>query len=264
MVAVVPTGIAKASIPAMAPLSDPFDDAPAALISELTGGFDKEQPGAEDLDKVGDMKSMRKSGRAAHQSNMQEKSRICLCGHEETEPLIQPCECTGTMQYVHKPCLVQWLNTSYKGRCEVCFFQFKIKRDKTKLKNWKPLPMTSTQKAKYGIIFSLHILALVFFIWSDYTLIGQCMRADKDSTGYWIKLAIIVVATIAFLCFGVHQSRVYVRLYERISVYNMAITNVFGKEENVSRFSKRDDLTMTSGMFDRTSGGSIGGFFDMQ
>ena len=90
------------------------------------------------------------------------------------------------------------------------------------------------------------------------------MRADKDSTGYWIKLAIIVVATIAFLCFGVHQSRVYVRLYERISVFNMAITNVFGKEENVSRFSKRDDLTMTSGMFDRTSGGSIGGFFDMQ
>ena len=124
--------------------------------------------------------------------------------------------------------------------------------------------MTSTQKAKYGIIFSLHLLALVFFIWSDYTLIGQCMRADKHSTGYWIKLAIIVVATIAFLCFAVHQSRVYVRLYERISVYNMAITNVFGKEENVSRFSKRDDLTMTSGMFDRTSGGSIGGFFDMQ
>ena len=263
MVAVAPSE--NASTPALPPLSDPFEEAPAALISEMTGGFDKDLPDDnEDQDKLGEMKKTSRSARQAHPSNLQEKCRICLCGHEETEPLIQPCECTGTMQFVHRPCLIQWLNTSFKGRCEVCFYQFKLKRDKAKFKDWRPLPMTSTQKAKYGIIFSLHILAVVFFIWSDYTLIGQCMRADKNTTGYWIKLAIIIVATIAFLCFAVHQSRLYVRLFERVSVYNMAITNVFGKEENVSRFSKRDDLTMTSGMFDRTSGGSIGGFFDMQ
>ena len=249
--------------PAMAPLSDPFEDAPDALVSEFTGAIDKDVEGGsvEARDTVGDMKQ-HKSARKNHAVG--EKCRICLCGHEETAPLIQPCECMGTMQYVHKECLMHWLNTSYKGRCEVCFYQFKIKRDKTKLKNWKAPPMTSTQKAKYGIIFSLHILAVVFFIWSDYTLIGQCMRADKDSTSYWIKLAIIIVATLAFICLVIHQSRVYVRLYERVSVFNMAIVNVFGKEENVSRFSKRDDLTITSGMFDRTSGGSIGGFFDMQ
>ena len=263
MVAVVPC-----TNPTLSPLSDPFEDADPGLVSELTGGMDKDTEVGEDRDKLAELKPdkfpISKRGLVVGSAGGVEKCRICLSGHEETEPLIQPCECMGTMQYVHENCLVHWLNTSFKGRCEVCSYQFKIKRVKTKFKSWKAPPMTSTQKAKYSIIFSLHVLAIVFFIWSDYTLIGQCVRAEKDSTSYWLKLAIIIVATIAFICFAIHQSRVYVRLFERISVFNMAITNVYGKGENVSRFSLRDDLTMTSGMFDRTSGGSIGGFFDMQ
>ena len=248
--------------PPMAPLSDPFEDANPDLVMEMTGGIDKDTE--EGRDKLSELKPEKRHKKGAAVAGGPEKCRICLSGHEESDPLIQPCECMGTMQLVHENCLVHWLNTSFKGRCEVCSFQFKIKRVKTKLKNWRFPTMTSTQKAKYSIIFSLHMLALVFFIWSDYTLIGQCLRAEKDSTSYWLKLAIIIVATFAFICFAIHQSRVYVRLYERISVFNMAITNVFGKGENVSRFSLRDDLTMTSGMFDGTSGGSIGGFFDMQ
>ena len=192
-----------------------------------------------------------------------EKCRICLCGIEVAH-LIAPCECTGSMQYVHQDCLIKWLNTSFKGRCEVCFYQFKIRRNKVKLKNWKMLPMTSTQKAKYSIILSLHIIVFIFFLWSDYTLISQCINADKTTTNYWVKAAIVVVATITFIGFVIHQSRIYVRLFERWSVFNMKITNVFGKEEDVSRFSRRDDLSMSSGMYDQNSTGSIGRFFDMQ
>eukprot|EP00116_Pleurobrachia_bachei_P007854 sb/3468116/ len=243
-------------------LSDPFEDAPAALMEEFLGSVDKD---TESADTLGEMKKQPKRNKTKRGGPPPlEKCRICLCGHEEGDPLIQPCECLGTMQYVHRDCLIHWLNTSFKGRCEVCFYQFKIKREKNKIKNWKIPPMSSTQKAKYGIIFSLHVVTLIFFIWADYALISQCLNSDKDSTSYWIKVAIITVASLAFVCFVIHQSSIYVRLYERVSVFNMAIVNVFGKEENVSRFSKRDDLTMTSGMFDGTSGGSIGGFFDMQ
>lgn len=38
--------------------------------------------------------------------------RICL-GEENSEedPLISPCKCAGTMQYIHLECLREWLNS---------------------------------------------------------------------------------------------------------------------------------------------------------
>jgi hypothetical protein len=35
--------------------------------------------------------------------------RICLCeDNEMTNPLINPCKCSGTMKYIHLQCLKQW------------------------------------------------------------------------------------------------------------------------------------------------------------
>ena len=38
---------------------------------------------------------------------------------------------------VHKECLIKWLNVSFTSRCEICGYNFKIKRSKNKLWNCK-------------------------------------------------------------------------------------------------------------------------------
>lgn len=36
--------------------------------------------------------------------------RICQMGEESaSNPLIQPCHCTGSLQYVHQECIKRWL-----------------------------------------------------------------------------------------------------------------------------------------------------------
>ena len=65
--------------------------------------------------------------------------RICLCGEtEEDDPLIMPCNCTGTMGNVHLKCLQQWLSGKITERtnhnsvtytwknfeCELCKVQY--------------------------------------------------------------------------------------------------------------------------------------------
>uniref|UniRef100_A0A3B3ZUB2 RING-type E3 ubiquitin transferase n=1 Tax=Periophthalmus magnuspinnatus TaxID=409849 RepID=A0A3B3ZUB2_9GOBI len=37
--------------------------------------------------------------------------RICQMGEESvSNPLIQPCRCTGSLQYVHQDCIKRWLH----------------------------------------------------------------------------------------------------------------------------------------------------------
>ena len=235
--------------------SSAFAETPQVLITGLRGDREPLRELLNDQASRGHQKDMEKTVEITQTDHENEGKicRICLHGDNETDPLIEPCQCTGTMQFVHETCLLQWLNTSYKGRCEVCFYHFKTKRDKKGLIKWRALPMTASQRTKYGLTIILHSLVLMFFLWSSTFVISEFMHADKGSTGYWIKLAIILISTTAFLCFAAHQSTWYVRLYERFSVYNMPITKVFGKAEDVSRFSRRFDLTMTDGMMSWTS-----------
>ena len=60
--------------------------------------------------------------------------RICRCG-SEVAPLFHPCQCSGSIKYVHEECLEEWLRHSYTGnadekgdfsgaKCELCSSPF--------------------------------------------------------------------------------------------------------------------------------------------
>ena len=53
--------------------------------------------------------------------------RICL-DEENTGDLISPCECKGTMRYVHRTCLNKWrvsaINTDSQYFCDQCQFEY--------------------------------------------------------------------------------------------------------------------------------------------
>ena len=50
--------------------------------------------------------------------------RICISS-EESEDLFSPCRCRGSMAYVHRHCLKDWIEISGRSACEVCGQQWK-------------------------------------------------------------------------------------------------------------------------------------------
>ena len=50
--------------------------------------------------------------------------RICHCEGTNDEPLISPCLCLGTMQYLHQACLQRWIKSAGVKSCELCKFEF--------------------------------------------------------------------------------------------------------------------------------------------
>uniref|UniRef100_A0A1B6C0Y9 RING-CH-type domain-containing protein n=1 Tax=Clastoptera arizonana TaxID=38151 RepID=A0A1B6C0Y9_9HEMI len=63
---------------------------------------------------------------------------VCRICHEGdcVEQLISPCDCMGSMSYVHICCLEKWLSTSNTDRCEVCKYQFKTRRTFRPMIEW--------------------------------------------------------------------------------------------------------------------------------
>ena len=59
--------------------------------------------------------------------------RFCLDGTKaEGNPLIDPCECKGSIQFVHKLCLTRWRHVNLERNGEVCLLchtQYKIPLD---------------------------------------------------------------------------------------------------------------------------------------
>ncbi|KTF87039.1 hypothetical protein cypCar_00046700 [Cyprinus carpio] len=62
--------------------------------------------------------------------------RICHEGQDvcNSEGLLSPCDCTGTLGTVHKSCLEKWLSSSNTSYCELCHTEFTIER--------RPRPLT--------------------------------------------------------------------------------------------------------------------------
>ncbi|KAK0175542.1 hypothetical protein PV327_009285 [Microctonus hyperodae] len=55
---------------------------------------------------------------------------ICRICHEgnNNEELVDPCECSGTVAFVHVSCLEKWLATSNTRHCDLCNYEFTIEK----------------------------------------------------------------------------------------------------------------------------------------
>ena len=53
---------------------------------------------------------------------MEKECRICF--EKSKEPLINPCKCSGSMEWVHKSCLDKWLHFKKSNICPVCKSEF--------------------------------------------------------------------------------------------------------------------------------------------
>ncbi len=49
--------------------------------------------------------------------------RFCAMAGEDDSPLYYPYACSGSVEYMHQECLLEWLNHSNARRCEVHFLR---------------------------------------------------------------------------------------------------------------------------------------------
>ena len=52
--------------------------------------------------------------------------RICYDTLRQ-DSMISPCNCSGSMKYVHKQCLLSWINTMHGLKCHVCGIQYRCR-----------------------------------------------------------------------------------------------------------------------------------------
>ncbi|WKX98092.1 hypothetical protein Q1695_013635 [Nippostrongylus brasiliensis] len=84
--------------------------------------------------------------------------RICHCcwPSDASDPLISPCRCSGSLQYVHVSCLMHWLDISSRklhrpAVCELCLYKYRRRRI-LKYREIK-LPYCSDGDVRYYTLF---------------------------------------------------------------------------------------------------------------
>ena len=50
--------------------------------------------------------------------------RVCRDTATESEPLLSPCKCDGSIKFVHESCLLRWLSVKKIDSCELCGHRF--------------------------------------------------------------------------------------------------------------------------------------------
>ena len=46
--------------------------------------------------------------------------RICYGADTRMNPLLNPCDCRGSIEFIHQQCLTQWIHVSLSQQCELC------------------------------------------------------------------------------------------------------------------------------------------------
>ena len=74
--------------------------------------------------------------------------RICQDGNS-LEPLLNACDCSGSIGLVHAMCLEKWLSQSSRESCELCQYEFKTVK---KVKNFQQvrIPCSSAYVPGHG------------------------------------------------------------------------------------------------------------------
>mmetsp|Transcript_390 Transcript_390/g.897 ORF Transcript_390/g.897 Transcript_390/m.897 type:complete len:290 (+) Transcript_390:369-1238(+) len=92
--------------------------------------------------------------------------RFCYQGEApDEEPLIAPCNCTGTIRFVHASCLNQWrmlnLDNERRFRCQLCQARFRLVRDEKSV--WRKLiPLRYVYEGLIRVVSGSALIPLSF------------------------------------------------------------------------------------------------------
>jgi hypothetical protein len=65
--------------------------------------------------------------------------RVCRGESTETHPLFYPCQCKGSIKYIHQDCLMEWLGHTRSRTCELCKHPFQFTPSKIQYVHFRRL-----------------------------------------------------------------------------------------------------------------------------
>ncbi|XP_064488047.1 E3 ubiquitin-protein ligase MARCHF2-like [Ornithodoros turicata] len=130
--------------------------------------------------------------------------RICLLG-DDKQPLLEPCNCRGSIGSVHQECLERWISRTANGKCQICQFQFKVQRRSLPVRLLFKDPVARRGVLIYlglGAVFSLSIAFIFSLAWLYALRLASCL-GDRAAALLVILLALqnVVWHYFPFLCF---------------------------------------------------------------
>lgn len=107
--------------------------------------------------------------------------RICLCEDEEDNPLISPCKCSGSMQYIHIECLQKWLANRLNAKTTNYSVSFSLKNFECELCK-AIFPGTPQLIASFNLALFFHPFSFFHHQWQETRLnYNQEIRAPLFS-----------------------------------------------------------------------------------
>ncbi|CAI5441032.1 unnamed protein product [Caenorhabditis angaria] len=125
--------------------------------------------------------------------------RICHCcwPPDSNDPLISPCRCSGSLQYVHVSCLMHWLDISSRklhrpAICELCLYKYRRRRV-LKYREMK-LPQCANTDIRY---YSIFVIAILMMMCSAFATI-VCFQLEKTIKNEYVDRAMNGQAVVSF------------------------------------------------------------------
>ena len=155
--------------------------------------------------------------------------KICRVCYDDKEtkknPLIYPCKCCGTSKWIHKECLLKWIDTSNNYKCPQCQYKYIINK-KTKYPILEKIKNYNTTIIISLLLLSIYLLTITIKFLS-YLLkkIPYSNIFKYDLYFFSISLRVfnfIIMFSLGFLTFtgNISMNEYY--------IYNFELNNQYG------------------------------------
>jgi len=126
--------------------------------------------------------------------------RICYTADTNKEPLLQPCNCSGTMGVMHKTCLEKWLAQCNKNHCEICNFEFNVQRVARPFDQWLFRPIsTKDNKNLLNDLVCFLILTPLAFVSTWYCVVFAFKFNESENR--WESSGLVVLTTFLLVIY---------------------------------------------------------------
>ncbi|CBY19379.1 unnamed protein product [Oikopleura dioica] len=188
-------------------------------------------------------------------------SNICRFCMNPGDNLIVPCNCKGSMKFVHNSCLIKWIIHSDKKQCEICKYAYQIKESRRPIYLWgfSGVSRTDIRRCVRGILMLVIALASlvggVFLIFMDTeqrnhmnenpysaevpepgasrSTAGRKRVEDYENEAFFGKLAIIAFTLLGTTFFLVVQCAWFKKFYDKLARVNREI-KIDAKKQRLS------------------------------
>ncbi|XP_065569319.1 E3 ubiquitin-protein ligase MARCHF3-like [Artemia franciscana] len=120
--------------------------------------------------------------------------RICYDGMNE-EALVNPCRCAGSIGLIHRSCLEKWLVTANKDKCDLCKYQFHVRRKQRTFIQWIRSPTQATSVRTFFIDLAAISLLTIMAVVANYYCITSGISFIQEEL-YFEAVALLFICAV--------------------------------------------------------------------